>query len=428
MAEPVGNPQFRYIARKRRTKEDRRFVAGAGRFAADIDLPGMLHVALVASPHVFARIRSIDAKSALALPGVFAVLTGDELARGIEPVMSGLDLPKAQTLSAGIGARALCRRMGRGGGGRKPRRRRGRGRAGRGRVRIAPGGGRSRGGSQARGAGGASRSRLERAVPAQIRLGSGRARFRRSRAQACLPRALAPQLDRADRNLRRGGELEPCRAIAGNLGLDPDAEISRSARPRATASRQRGPRPFRCRCRRQLWRQARPEAQHSDGIPRQDAGASGAPDRGPAREHARRRRPRAPTASSTCRWHSTAAALSARSKSAHWTMSAPMPAAHRCNWASRSAPSSALIASAASNTRRSASPPTRRRRRRCAASARHRPISRSRPRSTAWRGIWAWTASNCAAATSSAARNSPTPSRAAAPMTAAITMPCSTRR
>ena len=103
MAEPAGNLQFRYIARKRRTKEDRRFVAGAGRFAADIDLPGMLHVALVASPHAFARIHSIDAKSALALPGVFAVLTGDELARGIEPVMSGLDLPKVKRYPLALG-------------------------------------------------------------------------------------------------------------------------------------------------------------------------------------------------------------------------------------------------------------------------------------------------------------------------------------
>jgi 2-furoyl-CoA dehydrogenase large subunit len=44
-------PGFRYIAHKRRTKEDRRFIAGAGRFVADISLPGMLHVALVASPY-----------------------------------------------------------------------------------------------------------------------------------------------------------------------------------------------------------------------------------------------------------------------------------------------------------------------------------------------------------------------------------------
>src|ERR1700686_3772455 len=60
---------FRYISHKRRTKEDRRFITGAGHFVADISLPGMLHVALVASPHPFARIVSIDVQSAVALEG-----------------------------------------------------------------------------------------------------------------------------------------------------------------------------------------------------------------------------------------------------------------------------------------------------------------------------------------------------------------------
>ena len=41
---------FRYIGKKRRTKEDPRFVTGRGRYVADIALPGMKHVAIVASP------------------------------------------------------------------------------------------------------------------------------------------------------------------------------------------------------------------------------------------------------------------------------------------------------------------------------------------------------------------------------------------
>jgi 2-furoyl-CoA dehydrogenase large subunit len=85
---------FRYIGRRRRPKEDRRFVAGSGRYVADIVLPGMLHVALVASPHPAARIVAIDAAAALRLPGVRAVLTGDDLAAAVEPMMSGLDIPK----------------------------------------------------------------------------------------------------------------------------------------------------------------------------------------------------------------------------------------------------------------------------------------------------------------------------------------------
>ena len=90
----MAEPAFRYIAKKRRPKEDRRFIAGAGRFVADLALPGMQHVALVASPYPFARIRGIDVEAALARPGVRAVLTGAELAAGTEAIMSGLDAPK----------------------------------------------------------------------------------------------------------------------------------------------------------------------------------------------------------------------------------------------------------------------------------------------------------------------------------------------
>jgi len=90
----MAEPQFRYIAKKRRPKEDRRFLAGSGRFVADIALPDMLHVALVASPYPFARIHGVDAKAALALPGVRAVVTGADLAAATDPMMSGLDAPK----------------------------------------------------------------------------------------------------------------------------------------------------------------------------------------------------------------------------------------------------------------------------------------------------------------------------------------------
>jgi 2-furoyl-CoA dehydrogenase large subunit len=94
---------FRYIGRRRRVREDRRFVAGAGRFVADLDLPGMLHVALVASPYPAARIAAIDARAALAMPGVRAVLTGAELAEATEPLMSGLDIPKVRRFPLAAG-------------------------------------------------------------------------------------------------------------------------------------------------------------------------------------------------------------------------------------------------------------------------------------------------------------------------------------
>jgi CO/xanthine dehydrogenase Mo-binding subunit len=94
---------FRYIGRKRRPREDRRFLAGSGRFVADVALDGMAHVALVASPYPHARIVGIDAVRAQALPGVRTVVTGEELARATDPLMSGLDLPKVLRYPLAVG-------------------------------------------------------------------------------------------------------------------------------------------------------------------------------------------------------------------------------------------------------------------------------------------------------------------------------------
>jgi 2-furoyl-CoA dehydrogenase large subunit len=91
---PAEPGAFRYIGKKRRPREDRRFLAGSACFVADVALDGMAHVALVASPYPSARIVRIDARAALALEGVRAVVTGAELALATEPLMSGLDLPK----------------------------------------------------------------------------------------------------------------------------------------------------------------------------------------------------------------------------------------------------------------------------------------------------------------------------------------------
>ncbi|MDH4192187.1 MAG: xanthine dehydrogenase family protein molybdopterin-binding subunit [Betaproteobacteria bacterium] len=84
---------FRYIGRKRRTKEDPRFVTGRGRFVADLALPGTKHVALLTSPHASARIKAIRTAKALALPGVCYVLTGDELCAATDPLLVGVDTP-----------------------------------------------------------------------------------------------------------------------------------------------------------------------------------------------------------------------------------------------------------------------------------------------------------------------------------------------
>ena len=53
-------------------------VTGRARFGADVHLPGMLHGKLLRSPYAHARIVSIDTSAAEALPGVGAVITGDD--------------------------------------------------------------------------------------------------------------------------------------------------------------------------------------------------------------------------------------------------------------------------------------------------------------------------------------------------------------
>ena len=72
---------FAYAGRR----EDHRLLTGAGRYTADWNLPGQLHAVFLRSDHAHADILSIDASSALALPGVMAVLTGaDAVAAGFD--------------------------------------------------------------------------------------------------------------------------------------------------------------------------------------------------------------------------------------------------------------------------------------------------------------------------------------------------------
>src|SRR4051812_37628824 len=59
-----------------RRREDRRLLTGHGRYASDVDLPRLLHVAFVRSLHAHARLRGIDAAAATTTPGVLAVVDG----------------------------------------------------------------------------------------------------------------------------------------------------------------------------------------------------------------------------------------------------------------------------------------------------------------------------------------------------------------
>src|SRR5207247_9999842 len=62
-------------------KAHARFLRGKGNYLDDITLPGMLHMAILRSPHAHARIRSIDTSAASGAPGVVAVVTGELMAQ-----------------------------------------------------------------------------------------------------------------------------------------------------------------------------------------------------------------------------------------------------------------------------------------------------------------------------------------------------------
>ncbi len=74
--------------------EDYALLTGRGQFADDLGVkPGTLHAAIVRSPHAHARLIGIDASAALALEGVRAVLTRDDVMQWAAPFAVGVKQP-----------------------------------------------------------------------------------------------------------------------------------------------------------------------------------------------------------------------------------------------------------------------------------------------------------------------------------------------
>ena len=87
MSAPAKSTNSSRIGEPVRRKEDLRLVTGRGRFSDDVNFAGQVYAVMLRSPHAHARIRAIDVRKALALPGVITVLTGaDMLADGIKPL------------------------------------------------------------------------------------------------------------------------------------------------------------------------------------------------------------------------------------------------------------------------------------------------------------------------------------------------------
>ena len=88
-------PGGRHFGTPMKRLEDEALLRGQGRFVDDIDLPGAWHAAFVRSPYAHARIGAIDAKPALALPGVHAILSFHDLPQSLRDNPIPLRVPNA---------------------------------------------------------------------------------------------------------------------------------------------------------------------------------------------------------------------------------------------------------------------------------------------------------------------------------------------
>jgi len=79
-----------------RRVEDEALLTGSGMFADDVSLPEGARVCFLRSPHPHARIVSIETATASALPGVIAIVTGEDLVRaGVKPLPQSSDFKRS---------------------------------------------------------------------------------------------------------------------------------------------------------------------------------------------------------------------------------------------------------------------------------------------------------------------------------------------
>ncbi len=88
--------EFNHVGEEALRFEARDKVTGRAAYVHDLELPGMLHAKVLHSPWAHARITAIDASVARDLPGVKAVLTGEEL-----PYLLGLYMVDKPILARG---------------------------------------------------------------------------------------------------------------------------------------------------------------------------------------------------------------------------------------------------------------------------------------------------------------------------------------
>ena len=72
-----------YVGRPVERIEDLRLLTGKGCYVDDLSIPGMLHAAILRSSVAHGRLVSVDASRALEMPDVYAVITGADIANGL---------------------------------------------------------------------------------------------------------------------------------------------------------------------------------------------------------------------------------------------------------------------------------------------------------------------------------------------------------
>jgi len=98
----MATPEYRVIGTRPIRPDGYGKVTGRDLYGPDVHVPGMLYAKVLRSPHPHARIRSIDASKALALPGVMAIVTGEDLPRieSSERISSGEESIEVRFMSA----------------------------------------------------------------------------------------------------------------------------------------------------------------------------------------------------------------------------------------------------------------------------------------------------------------------------------------
>ena len=92
---------FKQIGRAKRLLDGFDKVTGRTRYAPDLTLPGMLYARFVTSPHAHANIEKIDVSGAMAIDGVTAVLTADDLPNIPPKARNRLLLARGRVIFAG---------------------------------------------------------------------------------------------------------------------------------------------------------------------------------------------------------------------------------------------------------------------------------------------------------------------------------------